>query len=183
MFVRFERMKNGIILLVLLSGFITPIKAQFNEKLEKEIHALNEANMLDGVKKGLPALNLLEDISSEIDSATLATHLLDEPWKYSHSVSNEGRKFRNSTSFYVINFARGEESHLIQNQSRTKVTFEWKYTSKLLQMDFYEKKNFTKSIFWGIHSLSEDRLVISKVIRSKNIPDTSAILFEVYFRR
>ena len=182
MFCSFELMK--IITVLFLSVALTSVCfGQFNEKLEKEILALNEKYKLDGVDRGLAALNLLEEISSELDSATLATHLLNEPWKYSHSVSNEGRKFRNSTSFYIIRFSEDEETYLIQNKDRSKVTFEWKYTSKLLQMDFYEKKNFSKSILWGIHSISKDRLVVSKIIRSKSVTDKSAILFEVFFRR
>ena len=158
--------------------------AQFNEQLEKEILAVNETFVLDSIERGLASLNRLEEILSVIDSAELATHLLDDPWKYSHSVTNEARKFRNSSSIYVINFRLDSGSYMITKKEGPSVPIGWKNDNSLLQIDLYESKTleFTKSIFWGIHSIISDRLVIAKVIRSKNYPNMSAIIYEVYFR-
>ncbi|MEM7297480.1 MAG: hypothetical protein AAF391_04355, partial [Bacteroidota bacterium] len=71
--------------------------------------------------------------------------------------------------------------------SETKKWYRWhNNTGKLLEVLTYETnelKEMNGRKFFGVHSITEDRLVLTKVIKSKNYSDKSAILFNVYFRK
>lgn len=163
-----------------------PAAAQFNEKLEKEIIAIAKKYKLDGIDK-FSSLDRMEEISPDIEGEYFRKNLSNEPWQYSHSVDASGRKYRRSNAVYIYQFSKNGDSYFISKKGGAKTWCRWDdETSKLLEMDLFdssERSTRTRRDFLGVHSISSDRLVLTKVIKSKDYPGKSAILFNVYFRK
>jgi hypothetical protein len=166
--------------------YTIPVTAQFNEKLEKEILEIAENYQLDGIEK-IDALDRLVEISPDIDRASFRINLMGKSWQYSHSVDAVGRKYRRSNAVYMYDFSANGDAFFISKKGGSKTWCSWDdETSKLLEMDRFEsseRKTRTRRDFLGVHSISSDRLVLTKVIKSKDHPEKSAILFNVYFRK
>lgn len=160
--------------------------AQFNEDLEKKILSLAEKYKLDGIEKG-NALDRLEEISPSIGDAGFRSNLTGETWKYSHSVDITGRKYRRSNAVYIYQFDPNGEAYLVPRNDDTKTYCKWNdETSSLFELDHYktsERTERTRRDYFGIIHVSEKRLVLAQVVRSKTYSGKSAILFNVYFRR
>ena len=179
-------MKNrGLTLLVLLLCLRLPPAAQFNENLEKEILALNENYQLDGIDRD-EAFDRLEEIMPILEETEVKKYLSGSPWKYSHSVSSKGRKYRQSNAIYIYDLdERGNGFFTDKYSKKTYVTWDFE-RSNFLEIDrfkTYNRKERTRRDYLGIHSITNDRLVLTKVIKSKNYPGKSAVVFIVYFRR
>lgn len=159
--------------------------AQFNENLEKEILALNSKHNLNGFERA-EALDILEEITPYLDSTTIAKDLTGEPWKYSHSVSNEGRKYRESTAIYMYEFEPSGDAYMTTKEAK-KTYCNWMIGRtpffEVARFSSSSKETKTRTDYMGIHMITEDRLVFTKIIRSKKFSGKSAILFLVYFRR
>ncbi|MEO9967819.1 MAG: hypothetical protein ABJF11_18650 [Reichenbachiella sp.] len=162
-------------------------KGQFNEALAKEIASLDERFNLNGIEK-IDALNTLEEISSDIPESTIEIMLPGKTWKYSHSVNNKGRQYRVSNAIKRLDFSSNGNSFFTKGKKEAPVTSycKWEYSVDFqLRLDLYENEertSVTGTYYFGVHSATVDRLVITKIIQSKESPGKSAILFQVYFR-
>lgn len=172
---------TGILLIAHLKCF-----GQFNEKLRKEIEVLSERFILNGFEKN-EALSLLVSISPEIDIEKVNKNIVGKSWKYSHSVSEKARQYRLSNGQLIYNFSADGNAYHIDKKTEKKVSCTWEYESDgILMITNHESIERTKAVsnfYFGLHSISADRLVITKVIMSKEKPGKLAVLFNVYFRR
>ncbi|WP_109832250.1 hypothetical protein [Reichenbachiella versicolor] len=183
-------MKNAvrfvfIFLIVILSSFFS--FGQFNEKLATEIAYLNKRFKLDGIDRS-EALNTLDAISSNILETKVLQLFPGETWKYSHTVTNTGRQYRSGSAMKKLDFSANGNAFFTKGKGdNVKTTYcKWSYTAteqlRLYHYDSQERAKKTRTDYLSIHSLSKDRLVIPKIIKSKEYPGKSAILFQVYFR-
>ncbi|MEQ8238600.1 MAG: hypothetical protein RIA69_05265 [Cyclobacteriaceae bacterium] len=175
-----------LLTVIFFISFLMTGYGQFNENLAKEISEINATFQLNGIEKK-DALKRLEEISPDVPVALVIKYLNDEPWKYSHSVSNTGRKYRLSNATYLYSFTEDGLAFFQQEKEGAKTWCTWFYEkTRLLEVDRYETSERAKALrrdYFGLHSITADRLVITKVIKSKEFPDKSEILYNVYFRR
>ncbi len=162
-----------------------PLLAQFNENLESEIMELARQQNLDSIPKA-EAIDRLEAVTPLHEQSEIDAHLLGDSWQYSHSVDHTGRQYRRSNAVFEYNFDENREAFLLLKKEGPKTWCSWRPISTLIEMKYYEdneRKIVTRHDYFGIHSISNDRLVLSRLVRSKNFTNTSTILFNVYFRK
>lgn len=178
--------RSVIFLLCFFSMTQIDCLGQFNEALSKEISDLNNNFKLDGFENN-EALNLLYSISPDTDSDLVNQYAVGQSWKYSHSVSSDGRQYRLSNGELIYNFGADGNAYLIEKKTEVKAWCSWEYDSDgLLIVTRFDSQDKTKQVakyYLGLHSISEDRLVLTKVIGSRESSGKGAILFNVYFRR
>lgn len=169
---------------MLLFSFL-PAPAQFNEELEKKILASDETYNLNAIDKK-DALVVLEKILPDRGRLEERKTLVGGPWKYSHTVSAKGRKYRQSNAIYIYQFDENGNATFFQKGGGVKTFCTWENDrSILLEIDRFEssdRKERTRRDYLGVYFISENRLVLTKVVKSKEFSEKSAILFTVYFR-
>ena len=180
-------MKTHIIIPFLLLLYFAQFSAtaQFNEQLEKEILALSKKYQLDGIERAR-ALDRLEEITPVLDRSSTKKELSNRPWRYSHTVSSTARKYRQSNAIYKYELNEGGDGFFADKyEKKTYVTWNSERSS-FLEIDWYKsakKEERTRRDFLGIHSITNDRFVLTMSVKSKQYTDKSSIIFLVYFSR
>ncbi|MBR09381.1 MAG: hypothetical protein CMP48_17060 [Rickettsiales bacterium] len=159
--------------------------AQFAEKLDKEIAELKSRMKLDGISKE-DYFTSLADMSGDMPLESVNAIMTGPWWRYSHTVYPDGREVRLSSARGVLKFPDETNAYYIKRNEKDTAWCEWSYAEgQLLLHRFKDKSKQGNPLAepLNLHSLTEKRLVLIALVKSKEYPDKYRAVFHVYFRR
>ena len=161
------------------------LSAQFTEKLDKEIAELRSKLDLDGISRD-NYFTALDQMSGNVSSDEVDKIMTGPWWRYSHTVYPDGREVRLSNTKGVLKFPDESGAYYINRNEKDTVWCDWVYEEGRLDLKRYQNKSKEGSALlepYRIHSLTEKRLVLISLVRSKKFPKKYRAVFHVYFRR
>ncbi|REE01289.1 hypothetical protein [Marinoscillum furvescens] len=165
--------------------FSLVLHAQFTAKLDLEIAELAAKKQLDGIAKD-DYFTTLKELANQNVEAELNNYLQGAWWRYSHSVYPDRKEVRLSNARGILKFLNSEDAYYIKRNEKDTVWCDWNFDEGRLLLSRYADKSKTDQPMvepFGVHSISEKRLVLLALARSKAYPGKYRSIFHVYFRR